>query len=99
MAAKHGYLTLAALLAIASAGHAQEMAGKFKLVPALPRPGATEIFENDRGRVWDVIYPPGMPTGMHRHATDFVGVELVDTLLNLTTSKRIWWAIRSAIPS
>ena len=87
MATRHGYLILAALLAGASAGglHAQEMVGKYKLVPALPRPGATEIFDNDRGRVWDVIYPPGMSTGMHRHPTDFVGVELVDTMLKVTT--------------
>ncbi len=56
-----------------------------KIVPALPRPGATEILDNDRGRVWDVIYPPGMPTGMHRHASDFVGVELVNTQLKVTT--------------
>jgi len=83
---RSGYLVLAALLASVSAGlHAQEMVGKYKLVSALPRPGATEILDNDRGRVWDVIYPPGMSTGMHRHPTDFVGVELVDTLLKVTT--------------
>jgi len=87
MIGRTGILILAALLAGASAraGHAQEMVGKYKLVPALPRPGATEIFDNDRGRVWDVIYPPGMSTGMHRHPTDFVGVELVDTMLKVTT--------------
>src|ERR1700689_1661843 len=54
--------------------------------PALPRPGAIEIFANDRGQVWDVIYPPGMSTGMHRHAADFVVVELVDTDLKLTSA-------------
>lgn len=80
------YLVLAAFMIGAGAcAHAEEMAGKYKLVPALPRPGATEILDNDRGRVWDVIYPPGMPTGMHRHPSDFVGVELVDTLLKVTT--------------
>jgi len=73
-------IILAAIL-FASPVFAQEM----KLVPALPRPGATEILDNARGRVWDVIYPPGMPTGMHRHPTDFVGVELVDTMLKVTT--------------
>lgn len=86
MIMRSGYLVLAALMASGGAGlHAQEMVGKFKLVPALPRPGATEIFDNARGRVWDVIYPPGMSTGMHRHPSDFVGVELVDTLLKVTT--------------
>ena len=78
------YLVLAALLASAGV-HAQETVGKYQLVPALPRPGATEILDNERGRVWDVIYPPGMSTGMHRHPSDFVGVEFVDTLLKVTT--------------
>ena len=86
MATRYGFLILAALLVSAGAGlHAQEMVGKYKLVPALPRPGATQIFDNDRGRVWDVIYPPGMSTGMHRHPSDFVGVELVETMLKVTT--------------
>ena len=86
MTMRSGYFLLAALLASAGAGlHAQEMVGKYKLVSALPRPGATEILDNDRGRVWDVIYPPGMSTGMHRHPSDFVGVELVDTQLKVTT--------------
>ena len=77
---------IAALLAVISAPlAAQEMVGPYKLVPALPRPGATEIFDNDRGRVWDVIYPPGMSTGMHRHASDFLGIELIDTMLKVTT--------------
>jgi hypothetical protein len=57
------------------------------IAPALPRPGAIEIFDNERGQVWDVIYPPGMSTGMHRHAADFVVVELVDTVLKLTSSE------------
>jgi uncharacterized protein YjlB len=77
---------IAMLLAANSAPlAAQEMVGPYKLVPALPRPGATEIFDNDRGRVWDVIYPPGMSTGMHRHASDFLGIELIETMLKVTT--------------
>ena len=89
MAMRSTVLVLAALLASAGAGlQAQEMVGKYKLVPALPRPGATQILDNDRGRVWDVIYPPGMSTGMHRHPSDFVGVELVETMLKVTTPGR-----------
>jgi uncharacterized protein YjlB len=77
---------IAALMAAFSAPlAAQEMVGNFKLVSALPRPGATQILDNDRGRVWDVIYPPGMSTGMHRHPSDFLGIELVETLLKVTT--------------
>src|ERR1700744_711513 len=64
---------------------AQEMVGKYKLVSALPRPGATQILDNERGRVWDVIYPPGIYTGMHRHPSDFLGIELVETMLKVTT--------------
>ena len=76
---KKRIVVLAAVL-FASPVFAQDM----KLVPALPRPGATQILDNARGRVWDVIYPPGMPTGLHRHPSDFVGVELVDTMLKVT---------------
>ena len=56
-----------------------------RLVPALPRPGAAMILDNDRGRAWDVLYPPGLPTGMHRHPSDFVGVELQEAYLKVTT--------------
>ncbi|MBN9553224.1 MAG: hypothetical protein J0H61_00890, partial [Alphaproteobacteria bacterium] len=80
---KHGLILAAGLLAALPAR--AEMVGKYTLVSALPRPGATQILDNNRGRVWDVIYPPGMATGMHRHATDFVGVELVETMLKVTT--------------
>jgi hypothetical protein len=55
------------------------------LVPALPRPGAALILENNRGKAWDVLYPPGLPTGMHRHPSDFVGVELAEAYLKVTT--------------
>src|SRR5471032_2751704 len=54
------------------------------LVPALPRPGAALILENSRGRAWDVLYPPGLPTSMHRHPSDFVGVELTTSFLKVT---------------
>ena len=79
------YAIVALTAVISTPLAAQEMVGKYKLVSALPRPGATEILDNDRGRVWDVIYPPGMSTGMHRHSSDFLGIELVETLLKVTT--------------
>jgi len=85
MVGRMGVVVLALLAGASLRVQAQEMVGKYKLVPALPRPGATQILDNDRGRVWDVIYPPGMSTGMHRHPSDFVGVELVDTMLKVTT--------------
>jgi hypothetical protein len=76
---------LTAFLAICSSPlHAQPSA-PLGLVPALPRPGAAMVLDNARGMVWDVISPPGLPTGMHRHGFDFVGVELVTTVLKVTT--------------
>ena len=79
------YAILAAVAALAASSAQAEMVGKYPLVSALPRPGATQILDNNRGTVWDVIYPPGMSTGMHRHPTDFVGIELVETMLKVTT--------------
>jgi hypothetical protein len=79
------YAVLAAVAALTASSAQAEMVGKYTLVSALPRPGATQILDNNRGTVWDVIYPPGMSTGMHRHPTDFVGIELVETMLKVTT--------------
>jgi uncharacterized protein YjlB len=79
------YAVLAVAAALATSSAQAEMVGKYTLVSALPRPGATQILDNNRGTVWDVIYPPGMSTGMHRHPTDFVGIELVETMLKVTT--------------
>jgi hypothetical protein len=79
------YAVLAAAATLAASSAQAEMVGKYPLVSALPRPGATQILDNNRGTVWDVIYPPGMSTGMHRHPTDFVGIELVETMLKVTT--------------
>jgi hypothetical protein len=53
--------------------------------PAFPRAGARELLDNSWGSVWDVIYQPGEPTPMHRHRFDFVGVELADSSVTVTT--------------
>jgi hypothetical protein len=37
------------------------------------------VLENDWGTVWDVTWAPGSATPMHRHAFDYVGVELADS--------------------
>src|SRR6185312_2829249 len=79
------YAIASLMVAISAPLAAQEMVGNYKLVSALPRPGATQILDNERGRVWDVIYPPGMSTGMHRHPSDFLGIELIETMLKVTT--------------
>ncbi len=42
--------------------------------PGFPRPGATQVLENDRVRVWDVVWPNGRALPMHRHVFDVTGV-------------------------
>jgi hypothetical protein len=44
-----------------------------KLPPPFPRKNATQLFENDRIRIWDIAWPKGEPTALHRHIYDQVG--------------------------
>jgi quercetin dioxygenase-like cupin family protein len=44
--------------------------------PPFPREGATKLLENERVAVWDVSWPKGRPTPMHRHTRELVGVFL-----------------------
>ncbi len=46
--------------------------------PPFPRDGATKLLENDRVVAWDVTWPKGHPTAMHKHAYDLVGAFLAD---------------------
>jgi hypothetical protein len=41
--------------------------------PAFPRANVTNLMENDRIAVWDIAWPKGQPTPMHRHLHDQVG--------------------------
>jgi len=41
--------------------------------PAFPRPNATRLLETDRLVVWDIVWPKGQPTALHRHVYDQVG--------------------------
>jgi hypothetical protein len=41
--------------------------------PAFPRPNVTPLAETSRFAVWDIVWPKGQPTGMHRHVYDQVG--------------------------
>jgi hypothetical protein len=43
------------------------------LPPAFPRANATKLLETDRITVWDIVWPKGQPTAMHRHVYDQVG--------------------------
>lgn len=42
--------------------------------PPFPRTGATKLLENERVAVWDVTWPKGQPTPLHRHAYAMTGV-------------------------
>src|SRR5436190_7655495 len=41
--------------------------------PAFPRLTATKLMETDRFVVWDIVWPKGEATPMHRHVHDQVG--------------------------
>src|SRR5262245_59618369 len=43
------------------------------LPPPFPRTNATKLFENERINVWDIVWPKGQPTVLHRHIYDQVG--------------------------
>jgi hypothetical protein len=44
------------------------------LTPPYPRPGTKALIDNARALVWDVSWPNGQPSGMHRHLYDMAGV-------------------------
>jgi hypothetical protein len=46
------------------------------LPPPFPRAGATQLLDNDRVTVWDVVWPKGQPTALHRHPYALAGVYL-----------------------
>src|SRR4051812_30002052 len=60
-------------------------ASQQQLPPPFPRTNATQLFENDRIRVWDIVWPKGQPTAMHRHIYDQVGTYYVEGGRKITT--------------
>lgn len=74
-----GALAGAALTAVAAAGSVSQ-------APIAPAKYASKVvFENDRVRVRDVTFPPGvMDTGMHKHDLPHVGVILTQGSLVFT---------------
>ena len=61
-------VSAAALSAAALCAAAQE-----SLPPPFPRTNATKLLETDRINVWDIVWPKGQPTALHRHVYDQVG--------------------------
>jgi hypothetical protein len=44
------------------------------LPPPYPRPGTKALIDNARAQVWDVSWPKGQPSGLHRHLYDMTGL-------------------------
>ena len=44
------------------------------LPPPFPRPNAVKLLDNDRVQVWNVSWPKGQPTPLHRHIYDITGI-------------------------
>ena len=42
--------------------------------PPFPRPGAIKMLDNDRVQVWNVAWPKGQQTALHRHPYDMTGI-------------------------
>ncbi len=51
---------------------------------AFPRQGAKIVLDNAQGTVWEVVWPQNVPTPMHRHRFDYMGVELEDAQVRVT---------------
>jgi hypothetical protein len=49
------------------------LAAQQELPPPFPRQNATRLLETDRVNVWDIVWPKGQPTALHRHIYDQVG--------------------------
>ena len=55
-----------------------------ELPHAFPRENAKQVVDNDRVTVWDVTWPKGKPTALHRHKYDLIGIDLVDATAKVT---------------
>ncbi len=42
--------------------------------PPYPREGTKPLIDNARAQVWDVSWPKGKPSGLHRHLYDMTGL-------------------------
>src|SRR5579862_7297690 len=51
---------------------------------AFPRENAKQVVDNERVTVWDVTWPKGKPTPLHRHKYDLVGVDLAEATAKVT---------------
>ena len=63
---------------------ALSLAAAQDLPHAFPRDGARQVLDNPWATAWDATWAPHVQTPVHRHAFDYVGVELVDSTFNVT---------------
>jgi quercetin dioxygenase-like cupin family protein len=51
---------------------------------AFPSENAKQIVDNERVTVWDVTWPEGKPSELHRHKYDLISVDLADASVRVT---------------
>lgn len=59
--------------------------GAQQLPPPFPRTNATLLFQNTRINVYDIVWPKGQPTALHRHVFDQIGTYYVRGGRTITT--------------
>jgi hypothetical protein len=74
------YVLVILLLACVEAVSSQS-----SLPPPFPRTNATRLLDTDRITVWDIVWPKGQPTAMHRHVYDQVGTYYAPGGRSITT--------------
>src|SRR5262245_58338191 len=62
-----------ALCVVASVVAAATTLGAQTYPPPFPRQNATKLMETERVVVWDIVWPKGQPSPLHRHVFDQVG--------------------------
>lgn len=66
-------VALAFLVLILTLAAVGTLVAQQQLPPPFPRTNATKLFENERINVWNIVWPKGQPTALHRHIYDQVG--------------------------
>jgi hypothetical protein len=69
------------------------------LPPPFPRTNATKLLDTDHITVWDIVWPKGQPTAMHRHVYDQVGTYYVRGGRVITTPDGVARAVITEVGS
>ncbi len=76
-----------AIALLASHNSLAQAGGAPNLPHAFPREGATQVVDNAWGTAWDATWTPHKVGPMHRHAYDYVGIELVSSTFNVISAQ------------